>query len=425
MPELDKEGFVHEWNEDGALGGAWMEGLQFYDESLRDGIQSPSALDPSIEDKIRILDLQAAVGIHATDIGLPGAGPRAVADVTRLAAHARDSKLPIDLTCAARTHGNDIEPVLAISQKVGVEIEVMAFLGSSPIRLYTEGWDTAKLVELTRNAVRMAVRGGAPCTFVTEDTVRSRPDTLETVFRVALDEGARGLCLCDTVGHATPSGAQALVRWTRAKVDGWGFPNTRIDWHGHNDRGLGLVNAIAAAQAGAKRVHGTILGVGERVGNTAIDLLLVNMKLLGVPLQGDLSRLGEYAELGARATGTPLPFNYPVFGTDAFRTGTGVHAAAVIKALDKGDAWLADRIYSGVPAADFGLEQIIQIGHMGGRSNVIYWLKRRGIDPTESRVDAIFAAAKASNRLLTDDEVLGVLRITSSPGDYNVIHPSR
>lgn len=406
---VDRASIVHDWNSETTENTSWMDGLEFYDETLRDGIQSPSAIDPTIEDKERILVLQDRVGIQHTDIGLPGAGPRAVSDVTHLARFAIESKLKLNLTCAARTHPNDIRPIIDISEKVGRPIEVMAFLGSSPIRLYTEGWTTEKLVDLTRNAVRMAVSAGLPCTFVTEDTVRSAPETLKTVFRVALDEGAKGLCICDTVGHATPGGVRSIIRWTQKLVREWGFEDTVIDWHGHNDRGFGLINAVAAAKAGAKRVHGTMLGVGERVGNTAIGLLLVNMKLMGVPMEGDLSALCEYAALGSKATGTPLPFNYPVFGSDAFRTGTGVHAAAVIKALNMGDAWLADRIYSGVPAADFGLEQVIEIGHMGGRSNVIYWLKSRGIEPEESLVTAIFDAAKRGDRVLTDHEIRALI----------------
>jgi 2-isopropylmalate synthase len=407
MPDSE---WIHDWNQDDALAvDGWRDGLEFYDESLRDGIQSPSATDPSIEDKERVLALQDEIGIQHTDIGLPGAGPRAVADVTHLAKFARDSGLKINLTCAARTHPNDINPIIAISQEVGVPIEVMAFLGSSPIRLFTEGWDVERLETLTRDAVQLAVGQGLPCTFVTEDTVRSDPATIKRLFRVALGEGAKGVCICDTVGHATPDGVRNLIRWVRETVVELGHPDAIIDWHGHNDRGLGLINAIVAAQSGAKRVHGTILGVGERVGNTQIDLLLVNMRLMGVEWEGDLSKLKEYAELGAAATSTPLPFNYPVFGTDAFRTGTGVHAAAVIKAMRKGDAKLADAVYSGVPASLFGLHQVIEVGHMGGRSNVVYWLKFRNIEPLEGLVTAVFDHAKGTSRVLTDDEVMAVV----------------
>ena len=403
--------WIHDWNDhdQAAIGADWRDGIEFYDESLRDGIQSPSATDPRIEDKERILKLQDVAGIQHTDIGLPGAGPRAVGDVTHLAKFARDRGLKINLTCAARTHPNDINPIIAISNDVGVPIEVMAFLGSSPIRQFTEGWDVARLVGLTRDAVKLATGAGLPCTFVTEDTVRSAPETLRQLFEVALGEGAKGLCICDTVGHATPSGVRNLIRWVGETVVELGYPDTVIDWHGHNDRGLGLINAIAAAQNGAKRIHGTILGVGERVGNTQIDLLLVNMRLMGVQWEGDLSSLREYAELGARATSTPLPFNYPVFGTDAFRTGTGVHAAAVIKAMRKGDRALADAVYSGVPAEMFGLHQAIEVGHMGGRSNVIFWLQHRDIEPVDALVDAVFEHAKATSRVLNDDEVMAVV----------------
>ena len=401
---MDESQLVFDWNQDEGVPN-WQKGLQFYDESLRDGIQSPSALDPSIEDKKRILALQDRCGIHVTDIGLPGAGPRAVGDVTALATFARDEKLRIELTCAARTLANDIRPVLEITQKVGVPIETMAFLGSSPIRQYAEGWDVPKLVALVREAVTLATSEGGRCTFVTEDTVRSQPDTLRELFAVALGEGAKGVCICDTVGHATPSGATRIISWVRKTVADLGHPDAIIDWHGHNDRGLGLINAVAAAQAGARRIHGTILGVGERVGNTAIDQLLVNMRLLGVQWDGDLAALRDYAELGARATGTPLPFNYPVFGRDAFRTGTGVHASAVIKAMEKGDDWLADRVYSGVPAGLFGLRQIIEIGHMAGRSNVVCWLKQHGIDPSEGLVSVIFDEAKKGTRNLTENEI--------------------
>jgi len=400
---------IHDWNDESEAVDGWREGLEFYDESLRDGIQSPSATDPEIADKERVLLLQDRCGIHHTDIGLPGAGPRAVHDVTHLARFARDQRLKINLTCAARTHPNDIKPIISISDQLGVPIEVMTFLGSSPLRQYAEGWELERMVDLARNAVKLAVGAGLPCTFVTEDTVRSTPETLSTLFDVVLGEGAKGLCICDTVGHATPGGARNIITWVRNKVVELGYPDTVIDWHGHNDRGLGLINAIAAAQAGAKRIHGTILGVGERVGNTQIDLLLVNMKLLGVQWEGDLSALREYTELGAKATSTPLPFNYPVFGTDAFRTGTGVHAAAIIKALKKGKAELADQVYSGVPANLFGLEQVIEVGHMGGRSNVEYWLRYRNIEASEELVTAIFEAAKASNRVLKDSEVLAIV----------------
>jgi 2-isopropylmalate synthase len=170
---------------------------------------------------------------------------------------------------------------------------------------------------------------------------------------------------------------------------------------------MGLANCIAAVRAGATRVHGCALGIGERCGNAEMDLLLVNFKLLGFPgwSDRDLSRLGEYVQAVSQALQVPIPANYPVVGSDAFETATGVHAAAVVKAYEKGNAWLADRIYSGVPAGDFGMGQRIRIGPMSGRSNVVHWLRSHGLDPADDLVGRIFDAAKRSDRLLEDEEV--------------------
>lgn len=398
---------IYDWNVRGDTVSPPLRRVEFTDETLRDGIQCPSVTDPPIEAKQQIVRLLDAVGVDHVDIGLPGAGPRAVEDVKILARVIRDEKLGIKAQCAARTHPNDIRPIIEASQEVGIPIEVMTFLGTSPIRLYAEGWDEDLLEERTRTAVRMSKEAGLPCTFVTEDTIRSRPETLRRLFTAAIEEGVDGLCLCDTVGHATPNGVFNLVHFTKNLIRGMGT-ETRVDWHGHDDRGFGLGNALTAIEAGADRVHGCILGVGERVGNTPLDLFLVNLRLLGV-IDRDLSRLGELVDLVSETCQVPIPVSYPVFGKDAFRTGTGVHAAAVIKALKKGDDWLADRVYSGVPASWFGRRQEIEIGHMAGDSNIVHWLESRDITADPDLVARIRAKAKSTNRLLSEDEVMAVV----------------
>jgi 2-isopropylmalate synthase len=185
-----------------------------------------------------------------------------------------------------------------------------------------------------------------------------------------------------------------------------------VDWHGHSDRGLGVANSLAAFEAGADQAHGTALGLGERVGNTPMDQLLVNLKLLGA-IDRDLSRLKEYCEAVSEAAGVPIPPNYPVVGADAFRTATGVHAAAVIKAFRKQDVELANQVYSGVPSHWFGMEQKIEIGPMSGKSNVLFWLEKRGIAPSDELVERIFDRAKRADRVLTDAEIL---EICGAPG---------
>jgi 2-isopropylmalate synthase len=383
--------------------------IQFLDETLRDGIQSPSVVDPTIEDKLALVDLANALGIDTMDIGLPGAGKRAIEDVTTIARHIKDGRLQVVPGCAARTHLHDVQAVIDISQQVGIEIEILCFIGSSPIRQYAEDWDLPRLLKLSAEAIDLGRRYNLPVSYVTEDTTRSRPEVLTRLFSNAVEHGASRLVVCDTVGHATPDGIRNLLKFTRNVLDGVGRPDVGIDWHGHNDRGLGVVNSIFAIEFGADRIHGTALGVGERVGNAALDQILLNLKLLGELPDRDLSRLVEWTLTASRATHVPIHPQYPLAGGDAFRTATGVHAAAIIKAEKKGDAWLADRIYSGVPAGMFGKEQSIEIGHYSGESNVVYWLKKRGYEPTAELVAAVLGAAKAGDHTLHDDEIAQVI----------------
>jgi 2-isopropylmalate synthase len=383
------------------------------DETLRDGLQSPSVLDPSIEKKIQILHLMEDLGIDSVDLGLPGAGPRAKADVLRLAQEIAASKLRIRPNCAARTVEFDIRPVADIVQTTGVEIEAATFLGSSPIRQYAEDWSLDFLLRTTEQAVKYARSLGVPVMYVTEDTTRARPEVIKKLYTTAIECGARAIVVCDTVGHATPRGVRALVRFVLEEVVKPTGEKIRVDWHGHSDRGLAVANSLAAFEAGADQVHGTALGIGERVGNTPLDQMLVNLKLMGA-ITRDLRKLKEYCSVVSEAVGVPIPPNYPVVGADAFRTATGVHAAAVIKAFRKNDVELANQVYSGVPSHWFGMEQKIEVGPLSGKSNVIYWLEKRGIEPTEELVEKIFARAKQANRLLTDAEILDICRETTA-----------
>jgi len=377
------------------------------DESLRDGLQSPSVLDPPIEKKLRILHLMEDLGIDAADLGLPGAGPRAQADVLRLAQEIATCKMRIRPNCAARTTEADIRPIADIVQATGVEIEAATFIGSSPIRQYAEDWTLDFLLQTTEHAVRYARSLGLPVMYVTEDTTRAQPDVIKRLYTTAIECGARAIVVCDTVGHVTPAGVKALIRFVREEVVKPTGENIRVDWHGHSDRGLAVANSLAALEAGADQVHATALGIGERVGNTPMDQLLVNLKLMGT-IDRDLRKLREYCSVVAEAVGVPIPPNYPVVGEDAFRTATGVHAAAVIKAFRKNDVELANQVYSGVPSHWFGIDQKIEIGPMSGKSNIIYWLEKRGISPTDALVEAIFARAKQADRVLTDEEIRGI-----------------
>ena len=398
---------IYDWNQNHPPGLKPIGPVLLNDESLRDGLQSPSVRDPSIPEKIEILHLMEALGINSLNLGLPGAGPRTVEHVTAVAREIVAQKMKIHGNCAARTHENDIRPIAEIVQKTGLPIEAATFIGSSPIRRFTEDWTDDFLLQTTEKAVKYAVSLGLDVMYVTEDTTRCDPETVRRLYATAINCGARAIVICDTAGHATPMGALALVQFVIEEVVKPSGEKIRVDWHGHSDRGLAIANSMAALIAGANCVHGCAIGLGERVGNTQIDQMLVNLKLMDIApwAEQDLTKLKQYCQAVSRATGVPIPANYPVVGDDAFRTATGVHAAAIIKAYRKNDVVLANTVYSGVPSHVFGLEQTIDIGPMSGKSNVLFWLERRGIPATDELVDRIYQRAKTSDHTLTDSEV--------------------
>ena len=419
MTETDQTNgseLIYDWNVHDAEPVRGRKWAHVDDETLRDGLQSASVRHPSVDQMVEILGNIARLGIESMNIGLPGAGPHVEASAKRLALEIRDQKYEILPNCAARTLIQDIEPVHRISQEVGIAIEVAMFIGSSPIRLEVEGWDVDHLLKTSEKAMQYCLDNDLPIMFVTEDTTRTPPETVRKMYGQALDMGAQRLVVCDTCGHVTPDGARSLARFVRQIATDHGKPDVAIDWHGHQDRGLAVVNSIAAYEGGADRLHAAGLGVGERAGNCPMDQLLVNLKLLGyLAPDRDLTALMDYVDSVSRYLDVHIPFNYPVVGNDAFETGTGVHAAAVIKALKRGDTYLANRVYSGVPADEFGLGQRISVGPMSGKSNVVWWLEHHGYEATEDRVDRLFAAAKNSDRVLADEVLKELAEETGQP----------
>ena len=395
---------IYDWNADAAVPKAVA---MLDDETLRDGLQSPSVRTPSIEERIGILHHMDALAIDTADIGLPGAGPKVAKDVERLARAIGDAGLKIRANCAARTLIADVQPIAEIQQRTGVPIECCAFIGSSPIRQYAEGWTIEFLQRCTNDALTFAAKEGLRTMYVTEDTTRADPASLRALYTTAIRAGAARLCVADTVGYATPNGARAVIKFVKSLIDELGV-DVGIDWHGHRDRGFGVASSIAALEAGATRLHGAALGIGERCGNTPLDLLMVNLTMMGY-IDRDLTKLPAYCRAVAQACDVRIAPNYPVIGADAFRTATGVHAAAVVKAYRKGDRALMDAVYAGVPASLVGREQEIEVGPMSGRSNVVFWLEKHGLPATDDVVDRIFAAAKLSRRILTRDQIQSIV----------------
>jgi 2-isopropylmalate synthase len=406
---------IYDWNLVDSFHQLHNKKVELLDETLRDGLQSAYVTHPHTGEKAELLRLMDAIGIDVADIGLPGASDEDKQDVIALARVIADEKLRVRPAAAARTHQDDIRHIVEASQASGMPIEVMAFIGSSPIRMYAEEWDLPFLLDRSRKAIEFARREGLPVTFVTEDTTRSRPDILHRLFATAIEAGAQRICLCDTVGHSTPDGIRSLLRFIWNLLRGLGV-EVGVDWHGHNDRGIALSNSMWALQWGADRLHGCALGVGERSGNCSMDRLIMNLRLLGTfGEERDLSGLLAYCECASRILHHPIAVNYPLAGRDAFRTQSGVHAAAILKARRKGETHLADRIYSGVPAGMFGRQQEVVIGPMSGASNVTQYCDAHAIACDAKGIATILDYAKAGTHILTEDEVRAVLRESRTP----------
>ncbi len=411
---FQKDSLIYDWNQVPPFTCQFdpPQLIELNDETLRDGLQCPSVLQPTLEQKLAFLRLMPELGIDSADIGYAGASKVTLEEVVVMAKIIIDEHLPIKPNCAGRTHEADITPILEAQQRSGQAIEAALFIGSSPIRQFVEGWDLSFLLKTIEKAVSYARSHDLSVMFVTEDTTRARPEHLAAMYIAAAQAGATRLCLADTVGHATPSGVQHLVGFLREQLQSAGFGDLMLDWHGHRDRGLDVVNSLAALSAGASRVHGCALGIGERVGNTALDTLLVNLVLQGW-MDQDLSALDDYCRLASEMTGVPIPRNYPIMGDDAFTTSTGVHAAAILKAQARGDTWLEDRVYSAVPAALVGRHQTITVGPMSGQANVVAWLKDHQIEPTPSRIALILNAAKQTTHVLSDEEIMNMVQVSS------------
>jgi 2-isopropylmalate synthase len=411
----DENRLIFDWARHGRRQNVWPDYVMLHDETLRDGLQSPSVTDPPAEKKVEILHLMEEFGIDSVNVGLPGAGDRQREATIRLCREIDRHRMKIRPGCAARTMAVDIKPIADAVQLTGVPITAFVFIGSSPVRQYAEEWDIDFILKQSREAIAFAVGEGLDVTYVTEDTVRSNPEDLKILLTAAIEAGASRVCLCDTCGAVVPDGAYNLVSWVRELIESLGV-DIGIDWHGHRDRGLDLANSLAAVEGGATRIHGTALGIGERIGNTPIEQLLLNFKLLGMR-DDDLTKLPEYVRTVSEATGVPIPVNTPIVGKDAFRTATGVHAAAVIKAKKRGEDLLANLVYSGVPAHLIGRRQEIEIGPMSGNSNVIYYLTERDLPHTPEIIRAVLAEAKQSDHLLAEEEVIRIVKEVEIGGE--------
>jgi 2-isopropylmalate synthase len=379
--------------------------IEVGDVTLSEGLLSPSVVDPSQPDKRRLLSLMPVLGLRAVSLGHPGLGVRQFSTVLNLARELMLAQWELDASCVARASVKDVASALDVRERSGLDVEVAVTLAVSPIQMEAEGLSAARLRDAAEASIAFAVRAGARVVAVLDDASRTPPEQLAPVLRDVAALGASAVRLADSAGRATPDATRALVRFVSEHLRTRTGRPVRLDWVGQNDRGLALANAMAAVDAGVDRVFASALGLGSRSGITPMELLLTNLRVNGL-WSHSLRTVVEYCESAATAFGIAIAPSSPLIGSDAFRTGSGAHATALVKALRAGDPWLADNVISGVPAGLLGLENRVDISPVSGLSNVRWWLARHGYDASDQVLTReLLLAVKQTQRAATDDEL--------------------
>jgi 2-isopropylmalate synthase len=356
-----------------------------------------------------------AVGVEKADIGFAASNGLAYDRVVAVAKANAQEANPIEVSCAARTkREEDIIPIVEASQTVGRPITADAFIGTDPDRIEVEKWTKQEMVTNVRETARFATSHGIPIMIVTETSflgIEKIPNIVKDIYKAALDEGARRVCLSDTTGQHLPYEIERGVKWMRKFLDKNGFPDVGIDFHGHDDLRCAVPNSIAAYRAGADRVHGTILGVGERAGNTDLIPLLIQMDSHNMNIGHDLRILPTYAMVASEALGIPIRDDEPGIGFDSRAQTSGVHAAAALKGIRAGKTG----IYLAFDYAEkMGItpSHTTRIGPNAGTSNVLLYCYTNQLEePTENQIRAVLDAAKklTNKSALSDDRIRALL----------------
>lgn len=390
---------IHEW-------GGYDFGnrpITVFDTTLRDGLQSAQIRRlPQISEKIAFLTACHEVGIDAIEIGFPIASSSHKQDLIALAKHAKNNKYPMLLSCLSRTIVSDVEAIVDVSQKAGTEMTVNLLVGSSKIRHFVENWTLGGIKKWIEDCICIAYTNNLPVEFVTEDTTRSEKETLKFLYSIAINKGVKRIWIADTVGEATPSASKNITTFFKKKIIG--RKKIGLDWHGHDDKGLGVANALAALEAGADRIQATALGIGERAGNTAMEQIIINLQLAHAG-HYNLKKLSDYSRLASEMIGVPIRDNYPGIGALVHATAAGMHAAAIVKARRLKRKDLEGVVYSPFHPEMFGRDIEILIGPMSGNANVEWNLEKLGLKKDKTIIAKILTMAKSENRFIGIEEI--------------------
>lgn len=377
--------------------------ISVFDTTLRDGLQSPQIKkQPTLVEKVEFLAMAEEIGIDAIEIGFPVSSEFHKNDVIKLANHAKKNKYKILLSCLSRTTIKDVQAIIDVSQKAGISVGVNLLIGSSKIRRLVEEWDIKEMEKWIRQSIELAKANNLPVEFCTEDTTRTDPKMLKCLYQIAIQHGVKRIWIADTVGIATPSSAKKICNYIKKKIIG--AKKIGLDWHGHDDKGLGVANSLIAVENGADRIQATALGIGERAGNTAMEPVLLNLVLAGSK-KYNLTKLGKYSEAASKMFNIPIRDSYPAIGKLVHTTAVGMHAAAIYKAKELNRDDLAGLVYSSYNPQLVGRESNIFIGPMSGAANVEWNLDRLHIKKKPELIEKLLDKAKSENRYLTDEDI--------------------
>lgn len=387
--------------------------VQVLDTSLRDGLQDAQIRHPSLEEKERLVDILVQVGVEAIDIAIPIARGSHLREAIQLA-----RRIPSNVTvaCLARTDASDIQAAVDLAQGAGRPIETIVFCGASPLRRWVEDWDVTEITEWMAKSVNFASKQGLIPTVATEHTTQTEPEVIKQIYLAGLDNGGQKVCIADTSGAASPISTEKIIRFFRDEVLK-SFNDVDIDWHGHNDRGLSVINSLVALSAGAQRVHGTAIGIGERAGNTPLEQMLINLKMARDPKRQDLGAISELATFAAEIFNVPVPPNYPGLGEKVYRTASGIHAAAELKAGQLGLKGTTP--YSAVSPEWVNRETDVVVGPLSGSHNVRFVAERLGIPATNEFIARALDVAKSANRILTDQDIKNIANSLTDEDFYD------
>jgi len=383
-----EEKLVRNYIVEKGMGRNLPEKIYFWDETMRDGEQTPGVYF-SPEEKLEIATLMDEMGIHIMNVGIPVVSKEEARAVKLIA----DANLDASIMTAARAVRKDVDACI----ESGCD-EISIFIACSDLHLkYKLQMTREQVIDAAVKEVEYAKDHGLKVSFVTEDTFRADLDYVVQLYNSCIEAGAERAVICDTVGIMVPSG----VKWFFEQIKRR-FKPVQLSIHCHNDFGLGVANTIAGLENGVEVPHTCVNGIGERSGNASFEELVMSLEsLYGYNTGIDISRLYELSKLVEKYSGIPLAVNKPIVGYNAFSHESGIHADGVLKHT---------LTYEPIQPEQIGRQRRIVFGKHTGAAAVIDKLRREGIEVSKEKLGEIVEAIKVKAETRRKEEQMAFIK---------------